>query len=112
MAQPYLEQLQQLADDIDLASPDIVCKHFFSGAAAYTNGHIFASLTPKGLALKLPEPRCKELLAGDFAEPLRYFDKSPVKRGYVLFAEHGRLTKNELKQYFLESVLAAAEDAA
>ena len=112
MAHPYLKQLQQLVSDVDLASPDVVCKHFFSGAAAYAHGQLFASLTPKGLAFKLPEPRCKDLLTGDCAEPLRYFDNSPVKRGYVLFPEHGKLSKNKLKQYFLESVSAAAGDAA
>ena len=112
MAHPYLEQLQHLVHDLDLASPDIVCKHFFSGAAAYAHGQLFASLTPGGLAFKLPEPRCKDLLSRDCAEPLRYFDNSPVKRGYVLFPEHGKLMKDELKQYFLESVSAAAEDSA
>ena len=112
MAHPYLEQLQHLVSDLDLASPDVVCKHFFSGAAAYAHGLIFASLTPRGLAFKLPEPRCRDLLTRDCAEPLRYFDNSPVKRGYVLFPEHGKLRKSELKQYFLESVSAAAEDAA
>ena len=112
MAHPYLEQLRHLVHEVDLASSDVVCKHFFSGAAAYTHGHVFASLTPKGLAFKLPEPGCKELLSKDFAEPLRYFDKAPVKRGYVLFPQHGKLGKNELKQYFFESVSAAAENAA
>jgi TfoX/Sxy family transcriptional regulator of competence genes len=107
MAHPYFEQLQHLLNDVDLASPDIDCKHFFSGAAAYTHGHIFASLTPKGLALKFPEARCSELLAEGFAEPLRYFDKSPVKRGYVLFPEHEKLKKNELRQYCRESASAA-----
>jgi hypothetical protein len=110
MAQPYLEKLQQLLSDVDIESADVASKHFFSGAAAYANGHIFASLTPKGLALKFPESRCKIILANEFAEPLRYFDKSPVKRGYVLFPDYGKLEKTELKQYFLESKSAAAQD--
>ena len=33
----------------------IACKHFFGGAAGYADGRIFISLTPAGLALKLPE---------------------------------------------------------
>ncbi len=111
MAQPYLERLQQLLSDVDIESPDVASKHFFSGAAAYANGHIFASLTPKGLALKFPEARCKIILANEFAEPLRYFDKSPVKRGYVLFPEYAKLEKHELKLYFLESKSAVAQDA-
>ncbi len=111
MAQPYLERLQQLLSDVDIESSDVASKHFFSGAAAYVNGHIFASLTPKGLALKFPESRCKIILANEFAEPLRYFDKSPVKRGDVLFPDYGRLKKNELIRYFLESKSAGALDA-
>jgi len=46
MAHPYFEQLQHLLQDVDLTSPGIDCKHFFSGAAAYTHGQIFVSLTP------------------------------------------------------------------
>ena len=110
MAKPYLERLQQLLNDVDLGNSDVVSKHFFSGAAAYISGHIFASLTPKGLALKFPESRCKIILVNEFAEPLRYFDKSPVKRGYVLFPDYGKLEINELKQYFLESKSSAAQD--
>lgn len=112
MAHPYLKELQQLLHEIKLGNSDIVCKHFFSGAAAYTDGHIFPSLTPKGLAFKLPESRCEELLSNDFAEPLRYFDNSPVKRGYVLFPAHGNIRKSDLKQYFLESKSTAEQDAA
>ncbi len=112
MAQPYLERLQQLLNDVDLGSSGVVSKHFFSGAAAYINGHIFASLTAKSLALKFPQARCKIILAKEFAEPLRYFDKSPVKRGYVLFPDYGRLEEIELKQYFLESKSSAAQNAA
>ncbi len=109
-AKHYLEKLQQLLSDVDFESSDVASKHFFSGAAAYTNGHIFASLTPKGLALKFPESRCKIILANEFAEPLRYFDKSPVKRGYVLIPDYGKLEITELKRYFLESISSAAQD--
>ena len=112
MAHPYLDQLQQLLHDVGLESSNIVCKHFFSGAAAYWDGHIFASLTPKGLAFKLPQVRCEELLSEKIAVPLRYFDKSPVKRGYVLFSEYEKLSKKDVKQYFLEGKSAAAHDAA
>lgn len=103
MAHPYLKQLQHLLRDLDPGSSDVSCKHFFSGAAAYLNGHIFASLTPRGFALKLPEAKCEELLSREFIEPLRYFDHSPVKRGYVLFPEHDKLSKNDLRQFVLES---------
>ena len=58
MAEAYLHVLRSL---VDRGRPEpgsravVVCKHFFSGAAAYANGRIFMTLTPVGLALKLPE---------------------------------------------------------
>ena len=112
MAHPYLEQLQNLIQDAKIGGSDVVCKHFFSGAAAYTHGKIFASLTPKGLALKFSDSRCSDLLRNDFAEPLQYFDNSPVKRGYVLFPEHTKFESKELEQYFRESMSSATHDAA
>jgi len=44
MAHPYLGQIQELVSNIDFGDADIVCKHFFSGAAVYANGKIVASL--------------------------------------------------------------------
>jgi hypothetical protein len=109
MAHPYLEQLQNLLRDVEIDDSDVICKHFFSGAAAYRHGVIFASLTPKGLALKFSDPMCADLLRNDFAEPLRYFKNSPVKRGYVLFPEYSKLGSKKLKQYFFESKSGAAQ---
>lgn len=111
MAHPYFNELQQLLDEIKLRHSDIECRHFFSGAAAYTKGKIFASLTPKGLAFKMPEPRCDEILSSEIAMPLRYFDKSPVKRGYVLFPDYKNLQKKELKEFFLESRSSAVQNS-
>lgn len=61
----------------------VECKHFFSGAAAYTGGRIFASLTPVGFALKLPE-ESRAALTQQGAKPLRYFPKAPIKKDYVV----------------------------
>lgn len=86
MAEPYLKELQSLVERFVLRQGEnleIECKHFFSGAAAYENGHIFMSLTPAGLALKLPE-RDRNALMSEGATPLKYFPKAPVKRDYVV----------------------------
>jgi len=86
MAKPYLENLQELVDQLrPQIDPfnDVECKHFFSGAAAYFNGRIFMSLSPVGLALKLPVGDIK-LLFGQGAKPLRYFAKSPIKKDYAV----------------------------
>lgn len=109
MAHPYLEQIQELVSEFNLGDSEIVCKHFFSGAAAYANGKIIASLSPKGLAFKLPESRCAEVLSEGIATPLRYFEKSPIKRGYVLFPEIDQLRNVEIEGFFEECVLASAQ---
>ncbi len=61
------------------------CRHFFSGAAVYRDGSIVASLTPVGLAFKVPTVVHDRLLESGRVLPLRYFPKSPIKRDYVLF---------------------------
>ena len=112
MAHPYLGQIQELLSELDFGDSDIVCKHFFSGAAAYANGKIVASLSPKGLAFKLTESRCAEVLSEGLAVPLRYFEGSPVKRGYVLFPDKNLLGKRELECFLRECVLTSTQDAA
>ena len=99
MAQPYLDQLQTLVSEFASSHQELVCKHFFSGAALYCNGLICASLTPKGLAFKLPSARCEELIANGEAEALRYFDNSPIKKGYILLPEYRALGAVELLAY-------------
>ena len=89
MAQPWLNELTELAESLTESGIDqgkITCKHFFSGAAAYVDGQIFMSLSPAGLALKLPESDCDVLMA-DGGKPLKYFAKSPVKKGYVVLPD-------------------------
>jgi hypothetical protein len=81
----------------------VVCKHFFSGAAAYVDGRIFATLTPVGLAIKLGDASCQTLL-GQGAIPLRYFPSAPIKRGYVLFEDVGRVDADRLAALFAESI--------
>lgn len=112
MAHPYLDQIQELVNDIDLGNSEVVCKHFFSGAAVYANGKIVASLSPKGLAFKLTESRCAEVLSEGLANPLRYFEKSPIKRGYVLFPDKDQLRKEEVEGFFQECVLTSAQETA
>ncbi len=63
------------------------CRHFFSGAAVYRDGSIVASLTPVGLAFKVPTEVHDRLLESGRAQPLRYFPRSPIKRDYVLFPD-------------------------
>ena len=75
----------RLAKRIDCPG-DIACKRFFGGAAAYIDGQIFMTLSPVGLALKLPAQQ-RDLLLTQDATPLRYFPKAPIKKEYVVLPE-------------------------
>lgn len=81
MAKAYLERLDALLAPVARDLPPeaaLEIKHFFSGAAAYAQGRICITLTPVGLALKLPEA-ARGRLAKAGATPLRYFPKGPIK---------------------------------
>lgn len=89
MAKEQLEALQALVDRMlagQRAAGAIECRHFFSGAAAYIDGHIFMTLTPAGLALKLSE-HDRTCLAALGAAPLRYFANAPIKKDYAVLPD-------------------------
>ena len=106
MAKEYLEKLLAFVEEATTDLPrniNLECRHFFSGAALYADERICISLTPVGLAVKLPEGTKDDLISGEKAVPLRYFPEGPVKNGYALFpggvAEnserlHGYVTKS------------------
>ena len=79
------------------------CKHFFSGAAAYVEGRIFASLTSSSFALKLPEQARNELMTRAGA-PLRYFPGAPVKKDYVVIPTEIVTATAELSRLVGQSV--------
>lgn len=86
MAKVQLDELTALIDRVVLNKTtldSITCKHFFNGAAAYIESHIFMTLTTVGLAVKLPEHDRTQLIALG-AKPLRYFPKAPIKKDYVI----------------------------
>ena len=89
MAQPHFDQLAAKLCEWKLAKPhgiNLECRHFFSGAALYANGKIVASLTPVGLALKLPESTRAELFRSRTAKRLQYFPAGPVKKDYAVLS--------------------------
>ena len=90
MAAPYLNDLSDLLETLPAGAAGdgaaIKCKHFFSGAAAYTEGQIFMSLSPAGLALKLPPEQCRSL-RGEGGAQLQYFPGSPIKKDYVVLPQ-------------------------
>lgn len=95
MADAHVSDLQSLVGRLAgriAGTEAIACRHFFGGAAAYVDGRIFMTLTPGGLAIKLPEHDRKLLLA-EGARPLRYFPKAPIKKEYVILPD--RLAKDD-----------------
>ncbi len=106
MVESYFRELRSLLERT-LPSPGpgvaIECKHFFSGAAAYAAGVIFMSLTPAGLALKLPAEARQQLMEAG-ARPLRYFPKGPVKKEYVILPEKLARDDNALAPWIEESI--------
>ena len=97
MAKKYLDPLSELMKKIDstkFKNIDLKCKHFFSGAAVFANGKICITLTPAGLAMKLPEKHRNKLLKNKDAKPLHYFPGSPIKKEYVVFPKD---IKNNLR---------------
>ena len=88
MAKEYLEKLSAFIETATAGGNKNIhleCKHFFGGAALYAEKRICISLTPVGLAIKLPEETKNKLLKDKKAVPLRYFPKGPIKKSYVLF---------------------------
>jgi hypothetical protein len=107
MAKEYLDIL---SDFIEKEKSDLSknikleCKHFFSGAALYADERICISLTPVGLAVKLPEKTKVRLLKTKKAIPLRYFPKGPVKKNYVLFPDGVDEDGSSVCKYVKESI--------
>ena len=109
MAEPYLRDLRALlAQALPRADPAIACKHFFAGAAAYADGRIFLSLTPVGLALKLPD-EARATLRRQGAKPLRYFPEGPIKEHYVVVSKSLAKDVAALAPWLAQSIAFARE---
>ena len=106
MAEPYLNELMAIveqAGEPGEGGERILCKHFFSGAAAYFDGHIFMTLTTVGLALKLPEKDCN-MLFDQGGKPLQYFPKAPMKKNYVLLPNQIINDNSSLNEWVSRSI--------
>lgn len=107
MAKEYLDKLSRLVADLKLedeVSCSVEVKHFFSGAALYINAMITASLSPVGLAFKLPGQEAANLIAKGKARPLRYFPRGHIKEGYALFENPDLDKVGQWKKYFLKTM--------
>lgn len=111
MAEPYLTDLQSVVEQSCApgdVSGRVSCKHFFSGAAACVDGGIFMTLTPAGLALKLP-PDDLQALSGQGASPRKYFPKAPVKKDYAAMPSHITADAHTLRGWVLRNIAFAGD---
>ncbi len=114
IAEPYLTELVHLAEQWARADDRlgaIECRHFFSGAAAYRHGSIVASLTPVGLAFKVPDEVREVLMQHGRVTQLQYFPKAPIKREYVLFLPSEEVSAGEAALLILGFAPSADHDA-
>lgn len=107
MTQEYLERLTALMSEVTsgrFRDIKLEYKHFFSGAALYANGKICISLTPVGLAIKLPEESRNALLKQKGTKPLRYFPEGPIKKDYVILPNAILNDVNVLRHWAIVSI--------
>jgi len=103
----YLDPLNKLIDETNIkAEIDsiIETKHFFSGAALYHNRKLCVSLSPVGLAFKLPNDEAETLIGSGKAQALRYFPKGHIKKGYALFVDPDLSQTVLWKAYILKAL--------
>ncbi len=106
LAKDYVAALETLlAGTITALPPGVAVevRRFFGGAAAYAEGRICITLTPAGLALKLPEDGRARLL-GEGGGPLRYFPNAPLKKQYVVAPDGLRDDGDRLRFWARQSI--------
>lgn len=107
MAKEYLDKLSTFIEKVLTSRPQntsFECKHFFSGAALYVDNRICITLTPVGLAIKLPEKMRENLFQNKLATPLRYFPNGPFKKEYALFSTGINGSEDRLIGYVKEGI--------
>ncbi len=103
MAEPYLHRLSDLVGNLGLGERtplSLESRHFFGGAALYIDGRICASLTPVGLALKLPQRIREAMFREGRGTELRYFEGGKVKKEYVVLSEAVVANTAEVREVF------------
>ena len=101
MAEPYLTRLAQIIGELGPLQAGVATlefRHFFSGAALYANGKVFASLSPAGFAVKLPADTRRSLIDQGKGTEFRFFANGPVKREYVAFSESAIADEETLRK--------------
>ena len=107
MVKEYFDKLSNLIKESDLETEidfTTEVKDFFTGAAFHVDKEIRVTLSPVGLAFKLPEKEVEKLIKSGSAIPLKYFPKGRIKKEYALFESPDLTNIERWKRYFLESI--------
>lgn len=90
MTEEMKARLATLQERVELAAenlaPDteLTFQAMFGGIGGKAQGRMFASLSDRGLALKLPEAELEALLQIEGAEPLQYEPDAPISKSYAV----------------------------
>ena len=110
----YLAKLSELVAGLGLED-ELDCtldvRQLFNGAALQVGGVPCASLSPVGLAFRLPPAEVAALIRGGRAIPLKYFAKGGVRKSWALFENPQLETGARLKDYFLRAIAGAGSRA-
>lgn len=68
------------------ANFNITFKSVFGAVAAYADSNIFLTCGTFGIAVKLDNATCISIINEGDGEPLKYFAKGHVKKGYVVLS--------------------------
>ncbi len=103
MLSEYQEQLKEAAA---LITPPVTLsfKSMFGGMCGYWGELVFASLSDVGLALKLAQSDQEELLQIPGALRLRYDDKAPPSKQYILIPQNLRKDAKTLSAWLERSL--------
>jgi len=74
-----------------------------SDERAVIRGKICVSLTPAGLALKIPSDSREAMLEDGSGQPLRYFEGGRIKKEYVVLDQSLTSDINAVRKLFLAS---------
>jgi len=78
--------------------------------ALCVHGRIFASLSPAGFAIKLPEHTRKTLIDAGKATEFRFFARGPIKREYVALSESALADHESVRELIASSVSYALSE--
>ncbi len=107
MAEPYLTRLVRVVEElgsVQAGGATLEAKHFFSGAALYANGRLFASLSPAGFAVKLPADTRRSLIEEGKGTEFRFFANGPVKREYIALSDSAVADEESIRELIALSV--------